>query len=96
MCSEAGIEGFHTNHSLRATNATRLFSAGADEQLIMERTGHLSMDGVRSYKRTSDHLNEEVSNILNGHGKQHKVQADQICHTTAISTSCKSSHTSYI
>lgn len=51
MCSRAGIGGFRTNHSLRATNATRLFSAGADEQLIMERTGHRSLDGVRSYVR---------------------------------------------
>ena len=54
MCNDAGIEGYRTNHSLRATNATRLFSAGADEQLIMEKTGHRSVDGVRSYKRTSD------------------------------------------
>ena len=53
MCSSAGIHGFRTNHSLRATSATRLFNAGADEQLIMERTGHRSVDGVRSYKRTS-------------------------------------------
>ena len=28
-----------TNHSLRATAATRLFEAGVDEQLIMQRTG---------------------------------------------------------
>ena len=36
MCKEAGITGFYTNHSLRATSATRLYSAGADGQLIME------------------------------------------------------------
>ena len=72
MCSKAGIKGFRTNHSLRATSATRLFSAGADEQLIMERTGHQSVDGVRSYKRTSNHFNEEVSDILNRSEKRHK------------------------
>ena len=65
MSNDAGIEGYRTNHSLQATNATRLFSAGADEQLIMERTGHRSVDGVRSYKRTSDHLSMAVSDILN-------------------------------
>ena len=64
MCKEAGIDGYYTNHSLRATTATRLFSAGADEQLIMERTGHRSVDGVRSYKRTSDHQQEEMLDIL--------------------------------
>ena len=47
MCSKAVIKGFGTNHSLRAT---RLFNASADEQLIMERTGLQSVDGVRSYK----------------------------------------------
>ncbi len=40
LCSAAGIEGFKTNHSLRATTATRLYQSGVDEQLVMERTGH--------------------------------------------------------
>ena len=40
MCKAAGITGHKTNHSLRATTATRLFHAGVDEQLIMEHTGH--------------------------------------------------------
>ena len=34
----AGIEGYKTNHSLRVMIATRLFQAGIDKQLIMERT----------------------------------------------------------
>ena len=34
----AGISGHFTNHSLRATSATRIFDAGIDEQLIMSRT----------------------------------------------------------
>ena len=50
MCQIAGITGFKTNHSLRVTAATRLFQAGVDEQLIMKRTGHRSVDGVRKYK----------------------------------------------
>ena len=40
MCKAAEIPGFRTNHSLRATSATRLYAAGTDEQLIMEQTGH--------------------------------------------------------
>ena len=35
-----------------------------DEQLIMERTGHRSIDGVRSYKRTSDEQEQSVSDVL--------------------------------
>ena len=46
MCERAGINGFKTNHLLRATAATTLFNEGVDEQLIMERTGHHSIDGV--------------------------------------------------
>ena len=42
-----GIKGYKTNHSLKAT-ATRLYSAGIDEQLVMERTGHRSIEGIRS------------------------------------------------
>ena len=59
MCQKAGFKGFYTNHSLRATCATRLYEAGLDEQLIGEKTGH-------SYKRTSDELLENVSNIVQG------------------------------
>ena len=44
-CSEAGIKGHRTNHSLRATAATALYKAGIDEQLIMEQTGHVSLSG---------------------------------------------------
>ena len=64
LCSEAGIGGYRTNHSLRATVATRLYQAGIDEQLIMERTGHRSLEGVRSYKHTSEGQKEAVSDIL--------------------------------
>ena len=64
MCKEAGISGFRTNHSLRATTATRLYQAGVDEQLIMEPTGHHSVDGVRSYKRTNQDQQENLSDIL--------------------------------
>ena len=64
MCKLAGIGGYKTNHSLRATAATRLYSSGVNEQLVMERTGHRSTEGVRSYKRTSSEQQEAVSDIL--------------------------------
>ena len=65
MCSEAGFEGQFTNHSLRATAATRLYAAGVDEQLIAEKTGHRS-SSVRAYKRTSDEQQHRLSEILYG------------------------------
>ena len=60
MCKKAGIKGYKTNHSLRATAATRLYLSGVDEQLVMELTGHRSIEGIRSYKRTSREQQENV------------------------------------
>ena len=65
LCKTSGIPGFKTNHSLRVTAATRLFHSGVDEQLIMSRTGHRSVEGVRAYKRVSDNQKEQVSTVLN-------------------------------
>lgn len=65
LCSEAGFVGHFTNHSLRATAATRLYAAGVDEQLIAEKTGHRS-NSIRAYKRTSDEQQMKLSEILHG------------------------------
>ena len=72
LMKSAGIPGYFTNHSLRATAATRLYDAQVDEATIMDRTGHRSTSGVRTYKRESDKLNELSSNVLN-QGKRVKV-----------------------
>ena len=65
MCKMFGIDGFKTNHSLRVTTATRLFHAGVEEQLIMKRTGHRSLDGVWLFKRPSSEQEHAISDILN-------------------------------
>ena len=44
---------YFTNHSLHAITATRLFEANVDEQLIIQRTGHMS-SAVRSYKQIGE------------------------------------------
>lgn len=46
MCTAAGIEGHFTIHSLRTSAASHLFEAGIEKQLIMQRTGHHSVEGV--------------------------------------------------
>ena len=61
----AGYDGYYTNHSLRVSAATRLFAAGVDEQLIMLRTGHSSVNGFRTYKRKGERLQEITSDVLN-------------------------------
>ena len=40
MMSEAGVEGYCTNYSLRATAVSRLFQNDVDDKLIKGVTGH--------------------------------------------------------
>ena len=74
-----------SNHALRATCATRMFCAGVDEQIIMKKTGHRSVKGVRSYKRIHDHQLQEASMKIDGSSIQTEIcnsasehQTDQI------------------
>ena len=69
ICQAGSLEGYFTNHSLRASAASRLYNAGVDEQLIQETTGHKSI-AVRGYKRTSDCLKRSISDILLGQNKK--------------------------
>lgn len=73
LCSAAGIVGKKTNHSLRATAATRLYRDQVDEQLIMDVTGHRSVEGIRSYKRTSADQFKDVSQVLHCNGKENET-----------------------
>ncbi|KAK6173752.1 hypothetical protein SNE40_017154 [Patella caerulea] len=73
MCLRGGMTGNFTNHSLRATAATRLYNAGVDEQLIAETTGH-SSDAIRVYKRTSNAQLQDVSDIIQNKRKKCKQE----------------------
>ena len=64
MCKEAGIEGNFSNHSLRATSITRMYDAGVPEKQIMKRSGHKSLEGVRTYQREEGSETRQVSNVL--------------------------------
>ena len=64
LCVEAGVSGQKSNHSLRATGCTELYQASVPEKVIQERTGHLSLAGLRQYERTSSKQQEVVSRIL--------------------------------
>ena len=65
ICKEAGFEGKFTNHSLRATCASRMYDQDVPEQVIKEVTGHKS-DCVRVYKRTSESIKENASKKVSG------------------------------
>ena len=48
LCNSGGFGGKRTNHSCRASSATRLYEKGVNEELICEKTGH-RLVAVRSY-----------------------------------------------
>lgn len=77
ICKQCDIKGNKTNHSLRATCATRLFNNGVDEQLIMERTGHRSVNGVRTYKRSDSTHHYNTSVIIDNKSIQSIKKTEQ-------------------
>ena len=76
VCKSARITGYKTNHLLRATSTSRLYQSGVDEQLVIERSGHRSTEGVRSYKRTSDEQRCALSDMLNSVRKTARTTID--------------------
>ena len=54
MCSQAGVSGKKTNHSIRASAITSLIRAGVSEKVIQDQSGHRSLDGLRKYERVSE------------------------------------------
>ena len=63
MCSDAGIPGKKTNHSLRETGATALFNEGVPERVIRDVTGHRS-NALLTYQRPTLEQKQEASSIL--------------------------------
>ena len=85
LCKKGGFTGKHTNHSCRASTATRMYEQGADEQLICEKTGHKSV-AVRSYKRTSSHQLKEVTDMLYGNIKSDETIPQNVAKVEPTST----------
>ena len=76
ICAKGGFEGKFTNHSLRASSASRLYQNDVPEQMIKEITGHRS-DCVRTYKRTSDEIRESASKKLSGGNVSKKQKVEE-------------------
>ncbi len=77
ICKDGGLSGRRTNHSLRATAATRLYASNVDEQLISEVTGHRS-NAVQRYKRTSDDQKRTVNEIVQGQAPSKKPRESEV------------------
>ena len=63
MCEAAGLPP-RTNHSLRVTGATTLFSKNVPEKLVQELTGHRSLECLRRYEKTTEQNQRAVSKCL--------------------------------
>jgi len=50
----------HTNHSLRATSAIRMFSGGVHEKVITEKTGHCSLQALRLYEKIQPRMEKAI------------------------------------
>ena len=48
----------------RATGTTTLFDAGVPESVIQKRTGHKSLDGLRTHERVTQSQEQAVAKIL--------------------------------
>ena len=68
--TEAGIEG-KTNHSLRATGTTRMYRKGIPEKAIQSRTGHKSIEALRTYERVSTDQERSMCRVLSDVTNQH-------------------------
>ena len=79
MASEAGIGRRLTNYSLRAYGITKMFQENVPEKLIMDKSGHRSIEGVRQYARISEEqqygvcqaLQNRTNQICQYQGKSH-------------------------
>ena len=76
ICSEAGLDGKKTNHSLRVAGATSLYQAGVPEKLIQQRTGHRCLQSLRDYERVSSDQEIAVSRILSGEVNSYERKLD--------------------
>ena len=54
MFEGAGGQERQTNHLLRVTGATALYTGDVPEREIQQRTGHRSLEALRKYERTSE------------------------------------------
>ena len=65
-------KGKQTNHSSHATGASELFKHGVPEKIVQERTGHRSLEPLRTYERSSEEQHKAASTILST--KETKLQ----------------------
>ena len=62
----------YTNHSLRATAASCMFEKRVPEKIIVERTGHRSLSGLRAYEKSLLKSKQKLS-VMQCYSKDSKL-----------------------
>ena len=65
LSEKSGIGVRYTNHSLRATAITQMFTSGISEKVIADTSGHKSMKAVRCYECKSEQQQQDVTAVIN-------------------------------
>ena len=64
------LEKHFTKHSLRVYGVTKLYNSNVPKKVIMERSGHCSMEGLRKYEWTNILQDVQACRALkSGHNK---------------------------
>ena len=71
LCRDARIEGNFTDHSLRATMATRGLLKGIPDKLIMDKTGNRDVRSLQQYQRPSIEYKVEMPKAFDQVGMMH-------------------------
>ena len=64
IAEKGNLEKKLSNHSLRAYGVSKMFKENVPENLIMSRSGHRSIEGVRGYARTTSEQDYQVCSAL--------------------------------
>ena len=64
MSKKAGLGTVYTNHSLRATSTSMMYTHDIPEKVIAETTGHRSLAGLRAYEHTTTLQKKAVTKTL--------------------------------
>ena len=75
MCEEAGITERKTNHSLRASGASAMFTAEVPEKMIKNVTGHKSSKALAIYECPNARQQQALSGVLVGHSSNYLDRA---------------------
>ena len=75
MSVQANLDQSFTNHSLRTYDVSKLVQANVPKKLIMERSGHRSVEGVCKFERTGVLQELQVCNVLSS-GKELKKSSN--------------------